>query len=265
MKKCLIFGICFIFVVGIESTYGQPLKRHTLEIRPEIYYFTYKEPGVMKDHGVMYGAALSYTYHRGVMLKAEARGAWGHVDYINSGSINHIRDYVLEFRGLGGWDFILDKSISMTPYIGIGYRYLNDDTSGRVSSTGALGYERESNYIYSPLGLEFNIDLGNKWSLGEIAEFDYFWWGKQKSHLSDVFPGFNDLSNRQKSGWGFRGSLALRKQFKVVDFEFGPFIRYWQIKKSEEDIWTLFGFPIGIGWEPKNRSTEIGIMMALKF
>lgn len=26
---------------------------------------------------------------------------------------------------------------------GIGYRYLNDDMSGKISSTGAKGYERE--------------------------------------------------------------------------------------------------------------------------
>lgn len=264
MKKLLVIVICLTFV-GVGSIYGQPLKRHTLEIRPELSYIIYKEPGVMKEKGMMYGLVGSYTYHNKIMLKAEARGAWGRVDYQNSGSIDNIRDYVLEFRGIGGWDFVLSREVTMTPYIGGGYRYLNDDLGGKVSSTGALGYDRESNYIYSPIGIEFNIDLGNKWFIGELMEFDYFWWGKQKSHLSDADPGYNDLSNRQKKGYGFRGSLALRKQFKVVDFEFGPFIRYWNIKKSEKELLYYYGALYGIGWEPKNRSTEIGLLIALTF
>jgi len=264
MKRLLVLVICFMFI-GVGSIYGQPLKRHTLSIGPEISYFVYREPGVMKDKGTMYGAVLSYTYHRRVMLKIEARGSWGYVDYQNSGTVKDIRDYMLEFRGLGGWDFILLKGFSMTPYIGVGYRYLNDDSSGKISSTGAYGYRRKSNYVYSPLGIEFNIDLGNKWFITEIMEYNHFWWGMQRSYLSDVDPGYNNLSNRQRKGYGFRGSLALRKQFKIVDFEFGPFIRYWNIRKSDEQTVFYYGSLFGIGWEPKNKSAEYGIMLVFRF
>jgi hypothetical protein len=220
---------------------------------------------MMKEKGMMYGLVGSYTYHNKLMLKAGGKGSWGKLDYSNSGEINNITDYMLEFRGLGGWDFVLSKAVSMTPYIGVGYRYLNDDSGGKVSSTGEYGYERESNYIYSPIGIECIANIGNGWSMGVIGEYDYFWLGKQKSHLSDVDPGFNDASNRQKKGFGLRGSLTLQKKGDKVDFEVGPFIRYWNIKESEKETITYYGTPVGYGWEPKNNSTEVGVMLGIKF
>lgn len=264
MKKLLTVIMCIMFV-GVANISAEPLKKHTFELRPEISYIVYKEPEVMKGKGMMYGLAGSYTYRQKLMLKVEGRGSFGWVDYKDSGEMNNIKDYMWEFRGLFGYDFPILKSSTLTPYIGIGCRYLNDDSGGKVSSTRAVGYERESNYIYSPLGMAFIIDLGNKWSTVETIEYDLFWWGKQNSHLSDVFPGLQDLSNRQKKGYGLRGSLTLQKKVNKIDIEVGPFIRYWHIQKSKIEPITYYGIPIGYGWEPKNKSTEIGIMGAIKF
>ena len=174
---------------------------------------------------------------------------------------------MLEFRALGGYDiYLLSKTFAMTPYIGAGYRYLNDNSHRK----DAGGYERKSNYIYSPIGFEFNIGLGNKWFIKEILEFDYFWWGRQKSYLSDADPGFNDPSNRQKQGYGFRGILAIRKQFKFVGFEFGPSIKYWNIRKSNKVILTYYGDPYAFGpivkvYEPRNSSLEFGLILVFRF
>jgi len=243
------------------------LKKHTFELRPEISYITYKEPDVMKEKGIMYGLVGSYTYHKKLMLKAEAKGSYGKLDYEGGTwggtplTIKNIPDYMLEFRGLGGYDLVASKNIIITPYTGIAYRYLNDNMHKKYFG----GYEREANYIYSPIGMEFFIDFGTGWSLRLIPEYDLFWRGEQKSHLSDVDPGFNDASNRQNNGYGWRGSLTLQKKGKIVDVEFGPFIRYWNIKKSETDILTYYGIPVDYVVEPKNKSTEIGIMLGMKF
>ncbi|PIV41068.1 MAG: hypothetical protein COS27_10960 [Nitrospirae bacterium CG02_land_8_20_14_3_00_41_53] len=83
------------------------------------------------------------------MLKAEGRLSYGWVDYSNSGTMDDIDDYIWELRGLGGYDFSVLKASILTPYIGIGYRYLNDDMSGRVSSTGALRMVMKENQITS--------------------------------------------------------------------------------------------------------------------
>jgi hypothetical protein len=269
MKKFLALVICFMFVgvagVSAQTETGALLKKRTFELAHEISYRIYREPGVMKEKGMMYGLAGSYTYHNKIMLKAEGRGSWGEVDYSNSGKIDNITDYMLEFRGLGGYDFSIVKTFILTPFIGIGYRYLNDDSSGKTSTTGARGYERESNYLYSPIGIGFITGLGKNWSLGGRGEYDLFWWGEQKSHLSDASAGYNDLENCQRKGYGFRGSVTLERKFKKVIFQVGHFIRHWKIKKSETETVTYYGTPIGVGWEPRNNSTEIGIMLGVKF
>jgi hypothetical protein len=165
VKKLLAITLCFTFV-GMGSVLAQiELPKHSWDLGTEISYIRYKEPSVMEEKGVMYGIVGSYAYRgelfklQRCMLKAEGKFAYGQVDYKNSGTLDNIDDYILEFRGLGGYDFSILKASTLTPYVGIGYRYLNDDMSGMTTSTGARGYERESNYLYSPIGVEIITPL----------------------------------------------------------------------------------------------------------
>lgn len=242
----------------------------------EVSDITYKEPGVMKENGIMYGMVVSYAYHNNLhpanysvndnwMLKFETRYAYGQVDYVNSGTVNDIDDNIWEARALAGYDYSVSEAFSLTPYIGIGYRYLKDDLGGRVSSTGAHGYKRESNYLYSPIGLEIVKGLADKWSLGLTLEYDLFWQGRQKSYLSNVDSGYNDLANRQEKGYGFRGALRIIRRGEKMDFAIEPFIRYWNIEKSDNADWTYYGAVIGYGYEPTNNSVEFGSRFALSF
>ena len=253
--------------VGVGNGFAGELQKHTLELGPEISHIEYKEPDIMKEKGWMYGIVGYYTYHSRLMLKAEGRFSYGQVDYSSpiSGTMDNIDDYILELRGLGGCDFPVSKTSFLTPYIGIGYRYLNDNTSGKVTSIGHLGYERESNYIYSPIGAKFITDLKNGWSVGAMAEYDIFWWGEQKSHFSDVDPSLNDIKNRQTSGYGLRGSVELQRKVKKIAFAIEPFIRYWNINESRHEDLTQYGITIGEAWEPKNNSTEYGINLLVRF
>jgi hypothetical protein len=233
-------------------------KRHTFEVAPEISYRTYNQLGLMKQKGMIYGLGVSYTYHNKIMLKAEGIGDVGWKHFSNSGPIDNVRD----IRGLGGYDFRILKSSILTPYIGIGYRHLNDDFSGKPSTL----YEKDSTNIYSPIGIGFVTGLGNDWSIGGTGEYDLFWWGKQTSHIP--VTGFNDVKdveNRQKNGFDLRGSIAIERKYKKVIFEAGPFIRYLNIKKSETGTLMHYGTPVGTAWEPNNNSTEVGIRLAVKF
>jgi hypothetical protein len=240
-------------------------KKHTGQLGPEVSYIQYKEPGLIKETGMMYGLAGSYAYHENIMAKLEGRIAYGQVKYDGSGKIDDINDYIGEARGLVGYDFQICEASALTPYVGAGYRYLNDDLSGKVSTTGANGYDRESNYIYSPIGLEALVRFDNGWAVGASAEYDYFWWGKQISHLSDVNSAFNDPENRQKKGYGIQGSLRLLKKSEKINFLFEPFIRYWNIKQSRDAEETLNGAFNGYVYEPKNNSTEAGAKFAVEF
>ncbi len=277
MKNILLsLTLCLVIFSGTIHSFADSIpQRHAWEAGTDVSSISYREPGVMRNSGIMYGLVGSYTY-RGwlppspehidrVMLKIEIKGSYGQVDYRNSGSLDNIDDFMFELRGLGGYDFSPTKTFTITPYIGIGYRYLLDDASGKVSSTGALGYKRESNYFYSPVGIETFVDLKHRWSLGVTAEYDIFWSGKQISHLSDVDSGYNDPENRQKHGYGVRGSFRLQRKLERLSIVIEPFIKYWNIGKSDNADVILNGIKVGEGYEPKNNSTEIGLRLAVRF
>jgi hypothetical protein len=265
-KLIAIVITCFIFA-GAESGFAGQLQKDTWELGPEISYFKYHEPDVMKEKGWLYGIAGSYTYHGKLMLKAEGRFSYGKVDYSSpvSSTMDNIDDYIVELRGLAGYDFTVSEVSVLTPYIGIGYRYLNDDSSTGVTAIGAHGYERESNYFYSPVGVKFMTELKDGWSMGAMAEYDIFWRGSQITHLSDVCPCLNDPKNHQTRGYGLRGSVAVQKKVKRVVLAVEPFIRYWNIKESDHADLTWYGIKIGEVWEPKNHSTEYGINLVVRF
>ncbi len=264
MRKWVIFVVGCLFVGG-SDIYAQTQPTTVWEVGVEDYYYLYKEPGVMQNKGWLSSLVGSYAYRDNIMLKAETRISVGKVDYKNSGTMDSIFDFSLEARGLAGYDVVLSDSYTITPYSGIGYRYLNDDSSEKLTSTGAAGYERESNYYYSPIGLENKFLLQDGWSLGLIAEYDHLWRGKQISHLSDVNLGYGDVTNTQKKGYGLRGSVKVKKEGEQFNFIIEPFVRYWKIAKSNDSDVTYSGVIIGYGYEPKNNTTELGVKVALEF
>lgn len=272
-RLILTLGVCCTILIssyayaGVWEVSGE-LQRHTVEFGTEISYIKYEEPDIMEETGMMYGIVGSYAYHNGIMGKVEMKGSVGEVDYdgkLSNGTqynVEDITDYMVETRGLLGYDFPVFDSTFITPYIGIGYRYLNDDMSCDVN-----GYERESNYLYSPIGVEVNTMLENGWAIGGTFEYDLFWYGLQKSHFEDIAAGLNTLNNDQYDGWGIRGSIKVIKEWDDpnIGIVVEPFIRYWNIGKSEESTLTYSGTYIGSGYEPENNSLEIGGKIAVVF
>jgi hypothetical protein len=246
--------------------YGEEITKHFLTLGTEVSYIKYEEPGYMQEKGMMYGIVGSYAYHNKLMVKLEGKFSYGQLDYdgaYQNGTpltISGISDYMLEFRGLLGYEFPL-RAVMLTPYSGLGYRYLQDNSQDK----DAGGYQRESNYIYIPIGIETVANLGNGWSLGANIEYDIFVWGRQISYLSDVDPSYYPLENEQMKGYGVRGSISIAKKGKKVGFIIEPFIRYWNIKESREGYIIYQGTPIAYGIEPNNDSTEIGCKLAITF
>ena len=120
-----------------------------------------------------------------------------------------------------------------------------------------MGYQRYSNYLYAPVGLTTRYHLGNRWVLAPTVEADIFLIGKQKSQLSDTNLGFNDATNTQKRGSGYRAYLMFEKDHLA----FGAWMHYWHIKDSDVQ-------PIGLGQaalEPENYTRETGIEFRYRF
>ena len=164
----------------------------------------------------------------------------------------------------GHWLCISDRT-TVTPFTGIGARYLNDDTGGRVTSVGHYGYERESRYFYTPIGLETSFILNPRWTFGASIEYDYLLKGYQTSHLSDVDLGYSDIKNRQTDGYGYRGALRLERKTEQLDIILESFARKWKISDSEIEPVFYNGVLVGYGYEPKNESTEYGLKAGIKF
>nr|MBU1327908.1 autotransporter outer membrane beta-barrel domain-containing protein [Candidatus Omnitrophota bacterium] len=234
-----------------------------VEIGLETSYITYKEPGVMKEKGFMYGITCAMGYRNyNYMLGIEARASLGSVDYSSgsSGTLNNIDDNMWEVRGLAGYDFYVSETLAITPYVGIGFRHLNDNMGGRSSTTGARGYDRNISYLYSPIGVDVTTTFENGWNVKLRLEYDKFWDGNVESHLGSI-PGYYDIENDQDKGYGYRGSVMFKKKGETMDFIIEPFFRYWNIKDSKYTT-----DPGGTTWlEPKNNSKEFGISFAVEY
>lgn len=234
----VLFLVCALAPGAVDAL--EP-KTHTITLSPEAGYYDFKETA-MEENGFLYGLSGSYTY-RGeswveqfskVMLKVDGRIIFGRVDfngYLYDDryyEIQDVKNFISEFRGLVGYDFSIFSDTTITPFAGIGYRYLKDQLQ-KVNA----GYRRVSEYLYTPLGFETNTPLAKGWSAGVKAEYDFFWSGKQTTYLSDLDPLFGDVDNDQDSGYGFKISIQIRKEMSDKNYIFEPYVDYWSIDSSE--------------------------------
>lgn len=258
------------------------IKKHLFKVDAELFSFRYKEPGVMKDAGTMRGFYGHYAYRPspGELLytkitnlyKIEGRYSVGEVDYkaVSHAELKNIDDWSAELRGIFGKEYV-DGPFTTIIYSGAGYRYLNDNNSGRLSTVGDTsyyGYQRESNYYYLPVGLEFSNQINNRWSVAILGEYDWLAYGLQISHLSDgnqfLSTRNDDAENKQDHGYGLRASLRLIRESGIVDLVFEPFIRYWDIEDSE--IVSIFvDGATSNALEPENNTIETGLKIGFQF
>jgi hypothetical protein len=270
MKKIMVVIIILLFG-GLVSASDEPnnislsLKASSLEIAPEIFYHRYTEPD-MKEDGVFYGININ-AYERKWVKKShegESKGikwvfggefefGYGLIDYNGElmdeyntpYTVTNINDFLVDTRFLIGYDLPLENKLQ-TIYSGIGYRFLQDDSSFDPS-----GYLRRSNYIYLPIGLKMMGSNVDGWAIGGSLEFDALLYGEQ---YSDIY-GY-DIRNDQTTGFGIRAAIDLIKEGKKTDFKIQPFIRYWNIDKSD----VREGF-----YEPKNKTIQAGMALVWSF
>jgi hypothetical protein len=238
-------------------------------IAPEVSHYRYKEPGVMKNEGTLYGVVGSYTFYNygwdsatcpvsggGNTITLEGRLAFGEMEYDGSYmdgtplSSDGIDDFLLNLRILWGREWPEARFLNAV-YAGFGYRYLNDDSSGEPG-----GYERESNYLYIPVGSRKDFDLTDRWNLSLRGEFDVLFIGRQITHLDDADPRLPEVRNWQWPGFGAGLSVDLRYITREVDLALSPFLRFWWLDDSD----TSEGY-----YEPENNTVEYGLSFVVRF
>lgn len=254
----------------------------SFEIGPSLSHIAYKEPGYMEDKGFMYGMSASYSLRKEnlgpvSMIKAEVQATWGSINYssVSTGSIHATPDSMIEGRVLLGTNLHSADQTLVTPYAGLGYRKLTDKSEGMISSSGAFGYDREANYRYAPVGIEFTSSLETGWIIGGMLEYDFFFDGTQITSIprdmrSNGVTVSNQFTNDQRDGYGFRTSLKIMKRISdTYCLVFEPYCRYWNIKESRPDSIIVTDAETKQKTitvvEPSNNSTEYGIMIGLRF
>ena len=114
-----------------------------------------QEQFFMSQDGYMLGLiSSSADYSQDSYFGWITRLAAGEVDYTSNGTgtMTGIPDYQFETTGYLGIP-IEGSNYRITPFGGLGFRYLLNASGLKQSSTGHSGYDRESRYLYVPLGI----------------------------------------------------------------------------------------------------------------
>jgi len=153
MKKmtAVMLALATSFAASSSHAESQTLQTRTgNEIGLSLGSYRYQEPGIMSLKGAKIGLDMRVTRELagGPFLRGDFRYAFGAVDYASNGtgSASGNQDWYIEGRVLIGKDLLFNRSVYAL-YTGLGYRYLFNDARG-ITSTGAAGYRRESNYLW---------------------------------------------------------------------------------------------------------------------
>lgn len=248
---------------------GMPLATTTgSEIGIQISNYRYEEDlksaFFMSLEGKKLGitAAFTQVYADNWYLTLDGRYASGNTDYTSAstGSSSANPDNITEVRMTAGQDQPLGAQL-LSPYAGLGYRYLNNDLRG-YTTTGHAGYRRTSTYLYLPLGMTHRLRLDGDARFSTTFEYNYLIEGVQRSYLTDV-PGAgytSDLLNQQRNGHGLRLNLA----YETSSWSAGVFYHYWNIADSDLGVATKSAV-VATGYEPHNITKEFGVQLKYRF
>jgi len=260
LKAATLLACCLATPMAFAQS--APLATRTgNEIGLTVSGYKYTEPGLMQIKATKIGFDYSGTYAFGTewpnrsdgwFVRGDARYATGKGDYSSSisGSLNDLPDWYYEVRGLIGKDFHYG-SYTLSPYAGLGYRYLFNDLRG-TTTTGARGYRRESHYTTLPIGVTHKMSLANQAQLLTTVELSYLIRGRQDSKLSDSNPATADVDLKQRRGYGLR----MAAMYRFDKWSVGPALVMWRIKDSDMS---------NLVFEPRNNTNEFMIKGAYHF
>ncbi|MFP4572218.1 MAG: autotransporter outer membrane beta-barrel domain-containing protein [Desulfobacterales bacterium] len=271
---CLLVSVNILWAKETTSQAKALVNPYSFKVGPDMRYINYEEDALdMEIDGFMYGVSGEINYHgisegkAPLMASLSVEFLVGEMDYdggtwAGDPAKADTDDWIFHARELLGYDFFVNGNHLITPFVGIAYRYWNDEIDG------IGGYEREIQYWYSPIGVQTLSRLSDQWTLGLSAEYNLFWSGLVKSHLSDVSPVVNDPSVSQDfgDGYGLRFSADFIRKFSdrhsmVIE----PYITYWDIDDSDFATLREQGVPVGWVYEPANETLSYGLRVSFGF
>ncbi len=230
--------------------------------------FSYEEPSLMKEEGTLYGGRVRWhsVNEQGFSLELQTTLLGGELDYDGytwggEPVQTDTDDVVWQGAVLAGYAF---ASRDLIAYSGLGGRYWRQELKG------VGGYEREIEWLYVPLGLDWQGSfVNNRWSWSARAEGRWLITGEVTSHLSDVSRAFSDVENDVDDGYGYELSLSLRYRLEpssvVEALVITPYYQYWDVDRSDLQPLRAWGVPVAEVYEPDNETEILGIRLGLSF
>jgi hypothetical protein len=277
----LLVGACSAITAEAASAQTRP----GFEVNAELLDYSYRErldgDIVVRDDGGFVGIGATYveTIGGGVLLRARLNVALGSVDYRGpAGGIDgfaaqdsRIDDVSQSFGQLElhlAKDFALGGA-TLTPFVGIGSRYLEDESGGETTEDGLLGYDREVSFAYVPIGMSARLPLSSSRAATLVlsGQYNIVTHGTAESKFSRIDPSFPDVEVDLEGGSGFELSALVSLPLGSRSVSFGPFVRRWSIDRSRSFV---LADPEGGGdaiefFEPTNDTTEFGLRAAFGF
>lgn len=269
MKTSLFFltGACGLALASPAEAQTRP----GFEAGVQLFDYGYRErlegETIVRDDGRFIGVTGSYveTIGGGWFLRAAAATASGSVDYSSEdGRIEDVSQYIAQVEFHVGHDFRLGSGATLTLFTGVGGRALDDNSGGKETEEGLLGYDREVGYSYVPVGLAASIPVGGRSSLTLSAQYNFLFAGTAESKFSQIDPEFPDVSLDLDGGHGIEASAMLAVPVGRSAIRFGPFVRHWSVERSKSKFFEEEGFEIEL-FEPANRTRELGLRIAFAF
>ena len=231
----------------------------------EAFYDHYEEPNTFPDlnERAYYGSIdLGYAHYfsPSVYADIEQRVSRGSDRYKSSqGHISDIPQWELDTRMTGGYDTHFGAGHHIKTYMGLGTRYFIDEAKGKQTNLGVSGYERRIFQLYAPVGVTYEFPAYGL-TFAPNVEIDPLLYGSVQSRLENI-TGLQEFNNRQNAGFGWRAELMMGETYaNGMGWQFGPFVRYWDIQDSEADH-----NAIGTGIEPKNTRLQAGAKLKMTF
>lgn len=273
MKKVILL-LAGSAMVAVPAS-AQARTRPGFSVGAELFDYSYREKldgmTIVRDDGLFGGVEGSYveTIGGGLFLRGRLSVALGSVDYrSDEGSrVDNVSQGIGQLEMHLGYDLPLGGGATLTPFVGLGSRVLNDESGGEESGDGLLGYDREISYSYVPLGLAVGIPTRGATSLNLSAQYDWVVNGKARSDFSDVAAELPDIKLDLDEGHGFEASAMLAVPLGGNQLSVGPFVRTWRVGRSDVFVVVNPDDPTeGIElFEPRSETTELGLRIRFAF
>jgi hypothetical protein len=268
----LALGAC----AAATATPASGQTRPGFDVGLEVFQIGYKEFAegdlFIRQDGRMVGINLSFVQPiaAGLFGRALLSGASGSVDYdpLDEAVVEDIGQSSGRLELHLGYDFLLKGGASITPFAGFGVRVYEDESGGRQTEAGLLGYDREVAYRYIPVGLAASIPVGGRTRINLSGQYNHLIGGEVNNLFSRIDPEAPDVKLGFNGGHGLEASAMLSLPVgRRHAINVGPFIRRWELNESEsltlvnpddpDESVTLL--------EPGNRTTEVGLRVSFSF